>query len=70
MAPLASIVAGMEMTERSCSFCGKPISIGEAWMESAKEGAEGVAHAGCVYGEPMDPEERSWWMAGEVRAEE
>jgi hypothetical protein len=48
--------------ERTCAFCGKPIDVGDAWMQSDQEGAEAVAHSGCVYGEAMDPEERAWWV--------
>jgi hypothetical protein len=31
-------------------------------MRSDKEGAERVAHSGCVYSEAMEPEERAWWV--------
>jgi len=52
----------MERTERTCAFCGKPIDIGEAWMRSDEEGAEGVAHSGCVYSEAMALDDRAWWV--------
>jgi hypothetical protein len=52
----------MEEMEGSCAFCGKPIDVGDAWMQSDQEGAEAVAHSGCVYSEAMDPEERAWWV--------
>ena len=56
----------MEESERLCALCGGPIEIGEAWLASARQGTDAVAHSGCVYGESMDPHERSGWMPPEV----
>jgi hypothetical protein len=47
---------------RTCALCGGSIDVGEAWMTSDQEGANGVAHSGCVYAEKMDPDERAWWV--------
>ena len=32
-----------------CALCGEEIDVGQAWMESDREGARIRAHAGCVY---------------------
>ena len=55
----------METSERECALCGNPIDVGEAWMRSDEEGAERVAHSGCVYSEAMSSEERAWWVPSE-----
>ena len=47
---------------QTCALCDGPIDVGEAWMRSDQEGAERVAHSGCVYSEAMEPEERAWWV--------
>jgi hypothetical protein len=55
----------MEQPADTCDLCGKPIDVGEAWMEADVEGAHKVAHSGCVYSEEMDPDERAWWVPSE-----
>jgi hypothetical protein len=50
----------MEST-RVCALCGEAIDAGQAWMTSDRDGAERVAHSGCVYRDES-PEERAWWM--------
>ena len=56
----------MDQADRNCAFCGHQIGIGEAWMLSERDGSERVAHSGCIYSEPMDPDERAWWMPPEA----
>ena len=55
----------MDETDRPCAYCGRPIDVGEAWMRSDDEGAERVAHSGCVYAQELDSEERAWWVPSE-----
>ena len=37
-----------------CALCGDVIDVGQAWMESDREGARIRAHAGCVYRDEAD----------------
>ena len=55
----------MDDSERSCALCQAPIATGEAWMRSEREGAERVAHSGCVYA-TADVDERAWWVPSET----
>ncbi len=55
----------METADRTCAICDAPIDVGEAWMRSDQDGAERVAHSGCVYSEEMEPEARAWWVPSE-----
>jgi hypothetical protein len=58
-------VIGVDESERSCRLCQAPITTGEAWMRSEREGAEHVAHSGCVYA-TTDVDERAWWAPPEA----
>ena len=55
----------MDEVSRTCAICNRPIEMGEAWMSSDQEGAEAVAHAGCVYAARSDAEERARWTPPE-----
>ena len=44
----------------TCVLCGKPIEIGEAWMETADGGTRRIAHAGCVYRDEPTHADRAW----------
>jgi hypothetical protein len=38
------------MDERAaCAICGKPIDVGQAWMEADRDGARVRAHSECLY---------------------
>jgi hypothetical protein len=43
-----------------CALCGDEIGIGEAWMETDREGARVRAHAGCVYRDEAAGADPAW----------
>jgi len=52
------------MSAGDCILCGKPIDVGEAWMEADDAGARLLAHSGCVYRDEQ-PDTRDRWVPGE-----
>lgn len=48
----------------TCALCGRPIEVGEAWMEADDGDARLVAHAGCVYRDEPSAEAHAPWRPG------
>jgi hypothetical protein len=46
---------------RTCALCGDQIDVGQAWMRADENGAELLAHSGCVYRDETDPERAARW---------
>ena len=55
------------MNDRTvCALCGDEIDVGQAWMESDREGARIRAHAGCVYRDEADGGNDATWEPQEA----
>jgi hypothetical protein len=55
----------MAEADRTCAMCGESIDVGQAWMQSDRDGAIAIAHAGCVYADAAGPGEPAWWVPSE-----